>query len=200
MKNLFIIFTFCLNFSTCAFAQKSSLEIFNFKYKTYRNANAWNWLGLTYYFKTERNLDYGIGLGYNVTPILIKETLYYSFHPRNKNPLNNLNLNCTVRKHFNINKENVDIYLFDKFNIGRTSFYQSSIIFQDSSNFTYKNTFSSPRILLDNTIGIGLDVKVFKDLHFFTKIGVCFWYVKNNNFQLESFRTSREFGLRYDLK
>ncbi len=200
MKNLIVIFTFCFTFSGCLFAQTGSLEVYNFKYRTYNNSNSWNWLGLTYYFNKKRNIDFGIGLGYNVTPIFIKETLFYSSHPRNKNQLNNINLNCTVRAHFNINKENVDIYLFNKFNIGRTSFYQTSIIFQDSSNFIYKNTFSNPRILLDNTIGIGLDVKVFKDLHFFTKFGVCFWYTKGNNFQMESIRTSKEFGLRYNLK
>ena len=181
------------------FSQTKNIELSQYAYHTNANNNNWRWISATYNWTPKKTWEYGVGLGYNITPVFIKESLFYSTHPRNKSFVNNVNLNLMVKRHFDLGKENVDLYIYDKLNLGRTSFYQTSVIIDDSLTY-YENTYTNPQILVDNTLGLGLDVLIFRNIHFFTRIGLCVFYNdQSGNITKRNFSFNKEFGLKIAL-
>ena len=62
------------------FSQIKNIEFSQYAYHTNANNNNWRWLSATFTYTPKKNWEYGLGLGYNITPTFIKESLFYSTH------------------------------------------------------------------------------------------------------------------------
>lgn len=156
-----------------------------------------HWLN-TSFNKSYKNSEFSLGLGYGITTFFVPEKGAPHIHPKGKYFYQNFNFGVGYKYYLPINKVDYKIYIYDQFNFNKTPFYGNFVYFTDSAYYT-KNEYSVSKNIIDNTIGLGAELRIKNNISFFTRAGLCIFRIQGSNFTKRNLKIATEFGLKFSI-
>jgi len=192
MKAIVVLFfLMALNFRL--FAQEQGFRITHYNYSAFHRKNNWHWLNCSYQHSFSQKWSGAAGLGLNITPLFRDAVFHHEYFPNSRTLAGKLNLSLEAQRVLVKPVKNVRCYVFDKMNLNYTSFDRTEAFAIDTMLY-FRNVRTPKSVLVDNTLGVGLDVRLFGNFTLLTRIGVGGYYLSDDKIGKPGFTLCSEFG------
>jgi hypothetical protein len=179
------------------FAQTKGIQITQYSYAVHGQDNNWHWLSGSYQYRLSEKWSGAVGLGFNITPLFREQVYHFEPYPGGK-IAGRFNIHLQLQRTVAKPLKNVSCYVFDKVNFNHTSFDKTTATVVGELVY-FRNTTTPPGLLIDNTLGVGLDVYLWKNISLVTKAGISWYYLQDISVGKPGFAFCNEFGFHFAL-